>query len=251
LLWNANNNFDLRINIFWGGNLRNAIAREAYADITIPEKSKNEFINLIEILSEKIKKEFKITDHGLCISINEIDIPDFVIDKISHEKLLNATYACPHGVIAMSAAIPNFVETSTNLASVKTSDGIITFITSQRSSVESAKDNVCAMVASVFKLADAEVIQSGGYPGWTPDPNSEIVKISKASYKRLFFNEAKVLAVHAGLECGLFKSVYPEMDMISFGPTIKGAHSPDERLDINTVTKFWDLTLDILNNIPE
>ena len=151
----------------------------------------------------------------------------------------------------MSAEIPNFVETSTNLASVKTLDGIIIFITNQRSSVESEKDNVCAMVASVFKLAGAEVIQSDGYPGWTPDPNSEIVKITKASYKRLFYNEAKVLAIHAGLECGLFKSVYPEMDMISFGPTIKGAHSPDERLDINTVTKFWDLTLDVLDNIPE
>ena len=251
LLWNANNKFDLRISVFSGGNLRNAIAREAFAKITIPEKQKKEFINFIEDLSIQIKEEFNITDHGLSIKIQEIDIPDFVIDKISHEKLLNTIYACPHGVITMSAEIPNFVETSTNLAAVKTLDGIIEFITSQRSSVESAKDNVCAMVASVFKLAGAEVIQIGGYPGWTPNPNSEIVNITKASYKKLFYNEAKVLAIHAGLECGLFKSVYPEMDMISFGPTIKGAHSPDERLDINTVTKFWDLTLDVLNHIPE
>ncbi len=251
LLWNANNNFDLRINVFWGGNLRNAIAREAYANITIPEKDKKEFITLIQYLSNQIKKEFKIADHGLCIKIEKIDVPDFVIDKISQEKLLNATYACPHGVIAMSAEIPNFVETSTNLASVKTSNGIVEFITNQRSSVESAKDNACSMVASVFKLAGAEVIQTGGYPGWMPDPNSEILTITKASYKRLFFNEAKVLAIHAGLECGLFKSVYPTMDMISFGPTIKGAHSPDERLDINTVRKFWELTLDVLDNIPE
>ena len=251
LLWNANNKFDLRINVFSGGNLRNAIAREAYANIVLPETDKTNFINLIKNLSIQIKKEFKITDSGLNIKIGEIELPDFVIDKISHKKLLNAIYACPHGVITMSAEIPNFVETSTNLASVKTLDGIIIFITNQRSSVESEKDNVCAMVASVFKLAGAEVIQSDGYPGWTPDPNSEIVKITKASYKRLFYNEAKVLAIHAGLECGLFKSVYPEMDMISFGPTIKGAHSPDERLDINTVTKFWDLTLDVLDNIPE
>jgi len=251
LLWNANNKFDLRINTFSGGNLRNAIAREAFGNITIPEKHKKDFIKLIENLAIQIKKEYNITDHGLSIKIKEIDIPDFVIDKISQEKLLNAIYACPHGVLTMSAEIPNFVETSTNLAAVKTLKGAFEFITNQRSSVESAKDNVCAMVASVFRLAGAEVIQTGGYPGWTPNPNSEVVKITKASYKRLFYNEAKVLAIHAGLECGLFKSVYPEMDMISFGPTIKGAHSPDERLDINTVTKFWDLTLDVLNQIPE
>jgi dipeptidase D len=151
----------------------------------------------------------------------------------------------------MSADIPNFVETSTNLASVKTLDNKIVVTTSQRSSVESKKDDICNMVESVFNLANAKVEQTDGYPGWTPNPNSEIVELTKNSYIKLFNETPKVLAIHAGLECGLIGDVYPEMDMISYGPTIRGAHSPDERLEIKTVEKFWDLTLDVLKNIPK
>jgi dipeptidase D len=150
----------------------------------------------------------------------------------------------------MSADIPNFVETSTNLASVKTHDSTIEITTSQRSSVESAKDDVGNMVVAVFNLAGGKAVHSDGYPGWTPNPDSAVLEISRSAYQKLFGNEPKVLAIHAGLECGLVGEKYPGMDMISYGPTIKGAHSPDERLLIPTVQKFWDLTLEILANIP-
>ena len=183
-------------------------------------------------------------------SLKSADLPDYLFDVATQERLINALYACPHGVIAMSADIPNFVETSTNLASVKTLDKHIEITTSQRSSVESAKDDIGNMVVAVFNLAGGKAVHSDGYPGWTPNPKSAVLDISRDAYKRLFNNEPKVLAIHAGLECGLIGEKYPEMDMISYGPTIKGAHSPDERLLIDTTVKFWDLTLEILQHIP-
>ena len=137
-----------------------------------------------------------------------------------------------------------------SIIQVKTLENEIVITTSQRSSVESAKEDIANMVASVFRLTGAKIEHTDGYPGWTPNPNSEIVDITSKLYKQLFNEEPKVLAIHAGLECGLIGDVYPEMDMISFGPTIKGAHSPDERLNINTATKFWELTLEVLKNIP-
>jgi dipeptidase D len=151
----------------------------------------------------------------------------------------------------MSREIPNFVETSTNLASVKINENKILINTSQRSSLESARECAADMVACVFALTGARIEHSDGYPGWTPNPGSEILEITKAAYSKLFNVEPKVLAIHAGLECGVIGEKYPGMDMISYGPTIKGAHSPDERLHIETVTKFWDLTLEVLANMPE
>jgi dipeptidase D len=165
-------------------------------------------------------------------------------------RLLNAIYACPHGVIQLSRDIPNFVETSTNLASVKFTDNRIQITTSQRSSVESAKKDILNMVASVFKLAGAGIEQSTGYPGWKPNPDSVLLSLCVDSYRKLFHQEPMVLAIHAGLECGLIGAIYPGMDMVSFGPTIKGAHSPDERLEIKSVVKFWDLLLHVLQKIP-
>jgi dipeptidase D len=164
--------------------------------------------------------------------------------------LLNALYSCPHGVIEFSRDIPNFVETSTNLASVKFTEDTIQVTTSQRSSVESAKKDVLDMVASVFDLAGAEVEQSTGYPGWKPNPDSVLLSLCVDSYRKLFQQEPQILAIHAGLECGLIGAIYTGMDMVSFGPTIKGAHSPDERLEIKSVVKFWDLILDVLQRIP-
>ena len=143
------------------------------------------------------------------------------------------------------------MDTSTNLASVKITDKCIEIATSQRSSSESGKADVVSMVASVFKLAGAKITHGDGYPGWTPNPNSRILEITRKAYIDLFSTPPKVLAIHAGLECGLFGEKYPGLDMISYGPTIKGAHSPDERLKIDTVQRFWDLTVEILKNIPE
>ncbi len=250
-LWCKKDEYKLRLNNFDGGNLRNAIAREAYSIVLIPEGKESALINDVAKFKDMSRAEFNITEPNMDITINEVDIPEVVIDDESFTELVNAIYGCPHGVIAMSQSIENFVETSTNLASVKFLEEEILVTTSQRSSVESEKQDITNMVTSVFKLAGASTKTSDGYPGWTPNPNSEIMNITVDSYKKLFDQEPEVLAIHAGLECGLIGDKYPEMDMISFGPTIKRAHSPEEKIEISTVLKFWDLTLDILSNIPD
>ena len=251
LLWNCSDMYELRLADFNGGNLRNAIAREAIANIVVPENLSKELIAYVDKYNSIIQSEFKVTEPNLKTDIQNSEMPAFLIDKKTQYKLLNSVYACPHGVITWSQVIPDFVETSTNLASIKTEDNTIKITTSQRSSVESAKKDICDMVASTFRLCKATIIHTDGYPGWKPNPDSEIVKITKKVYSELFGHQPKVLAIHAGLECGLIGDKYPEMDMISFGPTIKGAHSPDERLKIDTVQKFWELTLETLKNIPE
>jgi dipeptidase D len=158
--------------------------------------------------------------------------------------------ACPHGVLEMSSRMIGMVETSTNLASVKFAEGNkIVLTTSQRSEIEGRKYMAAEMVEAVMKLAGADVEHSDGYPGWTPNPDSEVAAITVESYKRLFNNAPVVKSIHAGLECGLFLEKYPNLDMVSFGPTIKGAHSPDERINIETVNKFWRLLVDVLENI--
>ncbi len=250
ILWKGNNDFGLKLAEFNGGNLRNAIAREAFAIVAIPLDKAGEFESFVKGFEKTARSEYHVTEPNLTIAIEPAMQPDFIIDKQTQENLIWSVYGCPHGVIAWSADIPNFVETSTNLASVKFENEKIVITTSQRSSVESAKEDIGNMVASVFKLAGAGVQHSAGYPGWTPNPDSEIVEISRKLYTELFNQDPKVLAIHAGLECGLIGDVYPGMDMISYGPTIKGAHSPDERLSIDTVKKFWALTLAILENIP-
>ena len=251
LLWTAANDYGIRLVEFDGGNLRNAIAREAFAIVGVPGPNEKAFKDYINTYLNIIKAEYKVTEPELGISFSLTEPQGHFIDLISQGKLLNSLYACPHGVIAWSADIPNFVETSTNLASVKIQNDEMIITTSQRSSVESAKDDVCNMVASVFRLAGAKIKHTDGYPGWTPNPVSEILRITEDAYENLFNVKPKVLAIHAGLECGLIGDTYPKMDMISFGPTIKGAHSPDERLNIETVRKFWELTLDVLKNIPK
>ncbi len=250
-LWCKKDDFKLKLNTFDGGNLRNAIAREAYAIVLVPDDDEKAIIDAVEEFKSMSRAEFNITEPEMEITIEEVPLPETVIDDESFSELVNAIYACPHGVIAMSQSIENFVETSTNLASVKFVDDEILITTSQRSSVESEKQDITNMVTSVFRLAGARTKTSDGYPGWTPNPDSDIVRITVDSYKKLFSNDPEVLAIHAGLECGLIGDKYPKMDMISFGPTIKRAHSPEEKIEIETVVKFWDLTLDVLKNIPE
>ena len=248
-LWENAKVLDLRLTHFDGGNLRNAIAREAYAIVSIPKNQKDNFEANAKDYFEILKAEYRSSDPGVGFSIKVTETPQKVVDLQSQNNLLNSLYACPHGVIAFSAEIPDFIETSTNLAAVKTEDGYFNITTSQRSSVEAAKHDVANMVKSVFELAGAKVSQTKGYPGWQPNPESRIVAETVKSYKKLFNTEPEVLAIHAGLECGLIGDTYPEMDMISFGPTIKGAHSPDERLHIESTVKFWDLLIDVLKNI--
>lgn len=241
--------FGLRLAKFDGGNLRNAIAREAFAEVSVTESVVCDFEVLVAQMADAVKAELHVTEPNLNIALNELSTLEKVMSLNLQTRLINSLYACPHGVIAWSQDIPNFVETSTNLAAVKTLDDHILITTSQRSSSETEKQDVVNMVASVFHLAGAKVTHTDGYPGWKPNPNSKIMDITSSSYEKLFKKKPKVLAIHAGLECGLIGETYPKMDMISYGPSIRGAHSPDERIEIKTVQMFWDLTLDILKSI--
>jgi dipeptidase D len=249
-LWTVKDKSDMKLSVFDGGNLRNAIAREAFAIVTVPKGKAQQVISEAKGFEEIYKHEYHATEANLSFSAAATELPETVIGNDNFTTLVNALYASPHGVIAMSQDIPNFVETSTNLASVKFEEENILITTSQRSSVESEKDDVTNKVVSVFNLAGARSETSDGYPGWTPNPDSEIMELTKSIYKKLFDVEPKVLAIHAGLECGLIGDKYPGMDMISFGPTLRGVHSPDEKLEIASVEKFWKLTLDVLKNIP-
>jgi len=182
--------------------------------------------------------------------LSEMPSVDDVLEEGAQRNLVGALVGLPNGVLAMSQAVKGLVETSTNLASVKFVGGEkVVVTTSQRSSIESAKTYAKLMVESVFVLAGASVEHSDGYPGWSPDPTSRLLKLTVESYRRLFATEPIVRAVHAGLECGLFLEKYPELEMVSFGPTIRGVHSPDERLEIATVDKFWRLLCDVVKSI--
>lgn len=249
ILWEADKEMDMRLSCFNGGNLRNAIAREAYADVVIMEQESEDLKKLVEKFGEELRYEFRSTEPNLQIRIEKVAKPAFVVDMLSQDNLLNVLYACPHGVLAMSREIPGFVETSTNLASVKTEETHFFITTSQRSSVESAKEAAASKVESCFLLAGADVEHSDGYPGWAPNTDSHVLKVAVESYKKLFGKEPVVRAIHAGLECGLIGEKYKDMDMISFGPTLRGVHSPEERLEIATVELFWRHTLEILKNI--
>lgn len=249
-LWKSTLKYDLCLSEIAGGNLRNAIPRESSAVFTIdPACVENLFVDF-KVFEQEIKEELALTDGGVSLSLVETELPEKAICESVQFDLLNALYSCPNGVIAMSFDMPGLVETSTNLASVKLGgNDKIVVTTSQRSSVNSAKVDVSQMVESVFRLANASVIHSDGYPGWKPNTNSEILRITEHAYKKLFGEKPIVRAIHAGLECGLFLEKYPELDMISFGPTIRGAHSPEERLDIQTTQKYWDLLLEVLREL--
>ncbi len=251
ILWNAEKMFELRIAEIKGGNLHNAIAREAFATISVPRRHEKSLKDLCQTLAGEIKNAVKIHEPGLKIDLTETLMPDTLMDYDTQHKLLNALYACPHGVMSMSPEIPGLVETSTNLASVKMTEDKIIIVTSQRSSLDTGKRDIADMVASTFTLAGGKVKYGDGYPGWEPNIDSEILAITKKSYEKLFSEEPKVLVIHAGLECGIIGEKYPGMDMISYGPTMRGAHSPDEKVEISTVEKFWDLTLEVLRNAPK
>lgn len=233
-----------------GGNLRNAIAREAHAVIGIQPKDKENVRVLLNRFAADVENELKGVDPNVTLTMESVERPKMRIDQGATEKIIYALHACPHGVIAMSHDIEGLVETSTNLASVKmTEENTIVVGTSQRSSIDSSKKAIANTVASVFYLAGAQVSHGDGYPGWSPNTNSKILAIAKESYVRLFGKEPKVLAIHAGLECGLFLEKYPNLDMISFGPTMRDVHSPAERIEIATVELWWKHLLDILKSI--
>jgi dipeptidase D len=208
--------------------------------------------SLLSLLGKQIIDEFKFSETELKIDFKETRLPEEIMNDKSKNNLLNLLYGLPHGVISMSQAIPGLVETSTNLASVKfQTDKKIIIGTSQRSSIDSAKLDIGNQVMSIFEMSSALVDQNTGYPGWSPNPNSELIAIAKKAYLKLFKYEPQMKAVHAGLECGLFLEKYPELEMISIGPTMKGCHSPDERMEIASVDRFWRLLLEMLQTIQK
>ncbi len=239
-LWACSQKWNLELVEFDGGNLRNAIPREAHAVFGIETKLADEIKEALCAYAKEIEKEYAGIEPSVNITIEETDKPEYCIDQATSIALARALYCAPHGVISMSHDIEGLVETSTNLAAVKMeSDNRIKVTTSQRSSVESRKYDIAGQVEAVFQLAGAKVEHSDGYPGWAPNMNSPIMKIAADAYEELFGVKPAIKAIHAGLECGLFLAKYPHLDMVSFGPTMTGVHSPDEQLLIPTVEKFW------------
>jgi dipeptidase D len=251
ILWNLSREFSISLASFDGGNLRNAIPREAFATIVAEKKLKEPVIKWIENFHALMTEELGHIEKELKISVRDAEMPEYLIDSKSQENLLAALTCCPHGPLAWSNEMDDLVETSTNLASVKFTGGnTIRIITTQRSSIESSKHDAGAMVESCMKLAGAKVEHSSGYPGWRPNMSSEILKITSDSYRKLFGKDPQVRAIHAGLECGLIYEKIKGIDMISFGPTIRGAHTPEEKIEIKTAQMFWDLLTDVLSSIP-
>ncbi len=249
LMMLAQEQFGARISRIEGGNLRNAIPREAYAVVGVPAAQGEAFVALAEKFAAEVKAEFAVTEPDMKLSVATAEAQAEVLTAELQQRLLAALVGLPNGVLAMSFAVPGLVETSTNLASVKFVGEEIVVTTSQRSSVESAKLYAKLSVESVFVLAGAKVEHSDGYPGWAPNPDSQLLATTVESYERLFGVKPKVRAVHAGLECGLFLEKYPHLEMVSFGPTVLGVHSPDERINIATVEKFWLHLKDVLKHI--
>jgi len=232
-----------------GGGLRNAIPRESVAQFVILSRQE-EVVKAIQNFAKDVQKELSITEPKLKILLLEKKIDGSCMNQNSQKNLIAALYGVHNGVFAMSAAIDGLVETSNNLARVEVGDGKIKIGCLTRSSVESGKYDLAQSIKSVFQLAGYKATLSGEYPGWSPNPNSEILTVLKSQYEELFKHTPEVVACHAGLECGILGNHYPEMDMISFGPNIKGAHSPDERVQISSVQKFWKFLKVILTQIP-
>lgn len=251
LLFDGFENFGLQVSEINGGSLRNAIPRESVAKVIISEIFDEAYVfDMLETIND-IKTELKTTEPNLEIKIEKADVlPTSVMDLGVQEGLTRALYAAHNGVYRMSADMENLVETSNNIARVIVKDGKVHIGCLTRSSVESAKLDLANALRSTFELIGCEVTQSGSYPGWTPNVNSPILDVLKDIYEKQNGTTPDVVACHAGLECGILGTNYPDMDMISFGPTIKGAHSPDERASIKSAQKYWKFVLEILENIP-
>jgi len=250
LLWASERLYGLRLASITGGSLRNAIPRESFALVVIPEKHKEAFLNEVAHFTNIVKNELSSVEPDLTILAEPAAMPETVIDENTQHRLLDAVYACPNGVIRMSNDMENLVETSTNLAIVQSSNGVVKIQCLLRSSVDSAKTDLEQMIQSVFELAGAEIVFDGQYQGWKPNPASPILKTMLSVYEKTFGKVPEIRAIHAGLECGILGGVYPEWDMISFGPTIRFPHSPDEKVNIKTVEKFWDFLVETLKEVP-
>lgn len=251
LLINTSKDFKLRISEINGGGLRNAIPRESEAVIAIPETEEESFKKEFETRLQNIKYEYASLEPNLTIELQKITSQEDVMDINSQREVLLALAGAHNGVYRMSPEIEGLVEASNNIANVTLKDGKVHIKCLTRSSVESTKDDLANSLKSVFELAGFEVELSGEYPGWAPNSDSAILKTLDELYEKLNGEKANIAACHAGLECGIIGSHYPGMDMISFGPTIRGAHSPDERASIKSAQKYWKFLVEVLKNIPE
>jgi dipeptidase D len=248
-LWKCLRDFDLRIASIEGGSLRNAIPRESFVTAVIPESQTNAFNAYISEFRDTICSELKTPEPDIKFEAIAADLPQSVMDKATQARFLSAIYTLPNGVIRMESDMPGVVETSTNLAIIKSSGNTIEVRCLLRSSVESAKTDLANAMTAAFELAGANVVHDGGYPGWKPNVNSKILNTMKQVYLNKFGKTPEVKVIHAGLECGIIGDVYKGMDMISFGPTIRHPHSPDEKVNIPTVQKFWDYLVETLKAV--
>lgn len=242
---------DIQISEINGGSLRNAIPRESVANVVFEKEKEDVIINLLSAISILIKKELKTMEPDLSITFNKADLPKQTMPYEAQVQIVNAIYAAWNGVYRMSADIPNLVETSNNIARVIVKEGTIKVGCLTRSSVESSKFDLANTLRATFELSGCDVEFSGDYPGWTPNMDSSILEVMRNLYVKLNKEEPHVAACHAGLECGILGTNYPDMEMISFGPNIKGAHSPDERAQISSAQKYWKFVLEILKEIPK
>ena len=250
LLLNSSGMYGISICKFEGGNLHNAIPREASATIVIDKVYRNDFEQYFKSEAQTWKEALTSTAPGFCFTIAPCEMPQYIMDIVNQSCLLNALSTCPSGVITMNEKIHRLVSTSNNLAALKfIGNNQIAITTSQRSDSEELKANISYRVRRIFEMVEAKVESSDGYPGWTPNPQSPILKTTKLAYRHLFGKEPTVKAIHAGLECGLFFEKYPGLDMISFGPTIKDAHSPSEKLHISSVKGFSKLLVKVLDEV--
>lgn len=250
LLYKATQSFDLQLAGLDGGSLRNAIPRESQAVVTIPGKDKDAFLRFISDFTAIIKEEYNTIEPSLVLECKETTTPAVVMDPVYLPKLLRAVYAAPNGVFRMSPDIAGLVEASTNLARVQAKDGVVITQSLQRSSVESTKEDVATAVSAAFEIIGSDIQQGGDYPGWKPNADSAVLRLLLSLYKDHFPHTPNVGVCHAGLECGILGAHLGNPDMISFGPTIHGAHSPDERVQISSVGRFYGYLLHILREIP-
>ncbi len=234
-----------------GGGLRNAIPREAEAIVVLPAGKADDILNDLKQLADTIKIEQTKQDPGLTFEFNLVEMPAGIMNNKDQDRLIKTIYGAHNGVYRMSPDMEDLVETSNNVASVNVAGGHIQIDNLTRSSVESTKEDLANTLKSVYELGGMQVKLDGSYPGWKPNPNAQILSVMTDLYEKMYHEKPKVVACHAGLECGIIKSHYPDMEMISFGPTIQGAHSPDERVNIESVKKFWEYLKETLKNIPE
>jgi len=243
--------YEARLASIDGGSLRNAIPREAFAVITVPAEGVDDLIDLVKEYEELFVEEYKGVEDHITLTVEQVALPNGLLPEEIQDDLINGVTACFNGVFRFIPELPTVVETSNNLAIIQSNGTSVELKSLIRSSVESRKEELASIIESAFALAGAKVEFTGGYPGWKPNLDSPILQEMTKVYENKYGKTPKVMIIHAGLECGILGTHYPKMDMISFGPTIRYPHSPDEKVNIATVQKFWDYLIATLANIPE